>query len=135
MPSYSWSEGIRVVVLSVTLAIASACSSSAPKLPPDYGSVAPTATLSANQFSQAERSKTCASIGEEQRAIAKRTTTLTGQVDSVQEKNQNISYVAAFVTPLAALAMEPSTEEKAELKQLQQRWDKLVALRRFKKCG
>ncbi len=110
-----------------------ACARSAPDLPPDYGSVNASAKLSADQFERADLDKSCVTIVSEQAALTDEAGKLTGVIKGNRKRNQVAGYLGGlFLFPLVAAKENPG--EKRRLDAIQERWDTLIALQRFRDC-
>lgn len=123
-----------VALIGVAAAIALVgCARSAPELPPDVGSVKPSATLSADRFSKSDLEMTCGEIADEQQRLIDTAKDLTGVIESNRAHNQAAGYFGGlFLLPL--VAVEHNDSEKASLDRMQVRWDTLEALERFQSC-
>jgi hypothetical protein len=123
----------RVFVLAVTLFLGG-CAGSAPALPPAYGAINGGRTLSDADFSTAELKKSCEEIDAEQAELVAHVRTLRGETAELHEDNQNIGFAASLLFPPAWIATSDTSEQAAEIRQLQSRWDHLLALERHKGC-
>ncbi|MBO6784204.1 MAG: hypothetical protein JJ899_13175 [Alphaproteobacteria bacterium] len=122
----------RAALAAAALALA-ACARSAPELPPDYGSVSATDRLSASDFTSADLRLTCGDIVSEQKAMTETARQLTGVIEANRQHNQVAGYFGGlFLFPLVAVRENP--DEKTKLDRMQDRWDTLTQLKRFKDC-
>lgn len=111
----------------------SACARSAPDLPPDYGSVNPSTTLTADHFGVADLDLSCADIVVEREAMTTEAGNMTGAIRQNRHHNQVAGYLGGlFIFPL--IATRGNSGEKQRLDQIQERWDTLTMLDRYKKC-
>lgn len=124
---------MRFTVLIAGAVLLAACARSAPDLPPDYGSVSAQAKLSADQFTSEDLRLSCNAIQAERAAITDEAGKLTGVIKGNRKRNQVAGYLGGlFLFPLVAAKENP--DEKRRLDALQERWDTLIALQRFKTC-
>jgi hypothetical protein len=112
----------------------SACARSAPQLPPDYGSVDSKERLSTDTIAPHDRALTCSEIKDEMAHISNQMDALNRLIESKHGSNQTTVYFSSVLFPPAALAADDSQHEKKELDANQQRWDKLIAVKRVKGC-
>ncbi|MCP4308733.1 MAG: hypothetical protein GY788_28435 [bacterium] len=123
----------RLFILAATLMV-SACPGSAPPLPPAYGAVNSGHTLSDSDFTATERAKSCDEIEAEQRELLTRVRTLRGETAELHDDNQNVGFAASLIFPPAWILATDTSEQVAEIRDLQGRWDHLLALERYKEC-
>lgn len=131
---YSSRSRLPVFVLALSAFAITACARSAPELPPDYGSVNASAKLSADSFDAADLHLTCPDIDQQQDALTDEASQLTGVIKGNRRHNQVAGYLGGLFL-LPALAARENPEEKSRLDSIQVRWDELIQLERFKKCG
>lgn len=133
MPSISRIDLTRFARFAC-LVLVSACARSAPDLPPDYGSVNPSTELTAEQFSATDLNMSCEGILAERDATKLEASQMTGAIHDNREHNQTVGYFGAlFILPYVATVQ--NSDEKQRLDEIQQRWDTLAMLHRFKTCS
>jgi len=77
---------------------------------------------------------TCNGISAEREAITDEAGTLNGVIKGNRKRNQVAGYLGGlFLFPLVAAKENP--DEKRRLDAIQERWDTLIALQRFKTCA
>ena len=124
----------RGVAVTLLFLAGSGCTSSAPELPPDYGSINTTTTLRADQFESRDLAMNCGQIGQQQSQVTQDLATATRTIEASAGHNAKVSHSMVFLSPAAVVALKQNRREKAQLTNLQLRWDALIALRKLKNC-
>jgi hypothetical protein len=126
-------NSVPLIALILSALVLSACARSAPDLPPDYGSVKPTAKLSADSFDADDLRLNCSDMESQKQALTSEASQLNGIIQGNRQHNPVAGYLGGlFLFP--ALAARENPEEKNRLDGIQARWDTLIQLGRFRQC-
>lgn len=116
------------IMLLIICTLCAACTRAAPDLPPASSK----ALL--KPLSQVEKNKSCSKLKARKQALLKEMKTLETEILSNRTRNQAAGYVAATIFLPALLATKGNEKEKALLDQKQKEIDRIITLKKAKKC-